>query len=342
MSDLEDDYYLNEKWQPNTGVGEREYFRFLAQMRHRKLRKFALLTGLFLVPILFAFSYFLFTKSDSSLLKVPLILMTAGVFSGLALVYLSPSSTARDSRFDRLSPLHVRAYIDERVGEALALSRRGNQESLEFSDEDKATILAKIQAKLESDALQGYVNGIKEIALARAREETLDDRLQQTRRRLGQEVQDLARRGNLNLILGILTTVSGLSVLGYSVFSPPVTASTTELLSYFAPRVSLVVLIEVFAYFFLRLYKKSLDEIKYFQNELTNTEAKNLALHVALRDEDTKLRAQVIRVLATTERNFVLEKDQTTVEIEKERLAAKNVNSFSEAIAKILKEAKPG
>src|SRR5574339_301622 len=60
-----------------------------------------------------------------------------------------------------------------------------------------------------------------------------------------------------------LSKEKGWRVLGYAVFNPPATVAAPELLSYFVPRVSLVVLIEVFAYFFLRLYKQSLNEIKY-------------------------------------------------------------------------------
>src|SRR5690606_35413027 len=98
-----------------------------------------------------------------------------------------------------IKSFNTRAYIDYEIEQALNRSKHANREALDFSDQDKAAILAGIQAKLESDALQGYVAGIKDIALARVREETFDERFQQTRRRLGQEVQDLAKRGNLNL-----------------------------------------------------------------------------------------------------------------------------------------------
>jgi len=40
-------------------------------------------------------------------------------------------------------------------------------------------------------------------------------------------------------------------------------------------------LIELFAYFFLKLYKSDLSEIKYFQNELTNVEMRYAAVRLA-------------------------------------------------------------
>ena len=72
----------------------------------------------------------------------------------------------------------------------------------------------------------------------------------------------------------------------------------------FLPRLTLVVLIEIFAYFFLRLYKSSLGEIKYFQNEITNIEAKALALQAAELAGDKESTASIINRLADTDRNF--------------------------------------
>ena len=89
------------------------------------------------------------------------------------------------------------------------------------------------------------------------------------------EVSALSRRGNLNLSLGIATTIIGLIILGYFVLEiDSIPEDKMAFIAHFIPRLSLVVLIEVFAYFFLKLYKSSLSEIKYFQNEMTNAEAK--------------------------------------------------------------------
>jgi hypothetical protein len=43
--------------------------------------------------------------------------------------------------------------------------------------------------------------------------------LSTTTNRLRQEIVELRRGGNLNLILGILTTICGVAVLGYVVFA---------------------------------------------------------------------------------------------------------------------------
>ncbi|OOF01018.1 hypothetical protein BZG80_15725, partial [Salinivibrio sp. MA440] len=99
---------------------------------------------------------------------------------------------------------------------------------------------------------------------------------------------------------------------------------------------SLVVLIEIFAYFFLKLYKSSLSEIKYFQNEMTNSEAKLAALKCSLMTNDSEATSNVIKVLSETERNAIIEKGQTTAEIEKSKVEQQSLSTFSDKLAKAL------
>lgn len=328
---MDDRDYLQEELQRQFRDLEYERFRDHAVLRNRKMRR-RIISLAFVALVLGISGYAL-----SRVIYIPeiaVVTVLSGVFSALALFYLRPSSIDRDSAFSDERFFRDRIYIEQMVDEAVE-GLKDARKALEFTEQDKGTVLAAIQAKLESDALQTYVAGIKEIALSRVREETLDDRFQQTRRRLAQEIQDLAKRGNLNLILGILTTIAGLSVLAYTVFKAPTSMEAPALLSHFVPRVSLAILIEVFAYFFLRLYKQSLVEIKYFQNELTNVESKHLALEVAMRVDDPTLRAKLAEVLSRTERNFILEKGQTTVDLERERISQRVYSR----LASVVKEA---
>ena len=56
-------------------------------------------------------------------------------------------------------------------------------------------------------------------------------------------------------------------------------------MAYYAPRLTLSIFIEFFSFFFLRLYKTGISEIKYFQNELTNAELKFIAVEKAIMTE---------------------------------------------------------
>jgi hypothetical protein len=160
-----------------------------------------------------------------------------------------------------------------------------------------------------------------------------------TLKRLNTEVRDLGRRNNTNLSIGIGITVIGIGALFYYVYEwqmhPLTKADLPWGMLNFVPRLSLVILIEIFAYFFLGLYRSGLAEVKYFQNEMTNLESKVLALRVAIEHKDAKTTASVVTKLADTERNLVLRKGETTPEIEMSRLQREQLTKLVGELTKL-------
>jgi hypothetical protein len=214
-----------------------------------------------------------------------------------------------------------------------------------ISIDDRQELVKTIKSRIESEAADKIYEEIKlkvtEIVTSDDRNKMISARFSETLGRLQGEVTSLSRRGNLNLALGIITTVIGLSILGYFVVQN--THQTIEPIGFmmgFLPRLSLVILIEVFAYFFLKLYKASLAEIKYFQNEMTNIEAKQASLMVAMSVSDDKTCAAVIKTLSATERNHILEKGQTTVELEKAKVDKEEITNIIKAFSDFVKKQK--
>lgn len=105
------------------------------------------------------------------------------------------------------------------------------------------------------------------------------------------------------------------------------------------PRILLVVFIEVFAYFFLKLYKDGLSEIKYFQNELTNVESKLAAVEFSYITNNQESLRISIEALSKTERNFVLEKGQATVELERGKSESELTRNIIKTIPDFFKRA---
>lgn len=185
----------------------------------------------------------------------------------------------------------IKAELEQKLAlleqEQAKLAATKAPEGIPVSVEDRAKLLQELSESIKDQAAQDVMSRLqasveknsKDVAeltlVARQSEQTID--------RLRQELFSLSKRGNLNLSIGIVTTLTGLLLLGMFVLREPQTATdATSFLIGFVPRISLVVLIEVFAYFFLRLYKATLTEIKYFQNEVTSMESKFLALIVGL------------------------------------------------------------
>ncbi|MBI5527895.1 MAG: hypothetical protein HY897_16315 [Deltaproteobacteria bacterium] len=83
----------------------------------------------------------------------------------------------------------------------------------------------------------------------------------------------------MNLTIGVITTGFALSLLAYMIFDESTSPdSLAAALSHYVPRITTVTFIEVFAFFFLKLYRASLIEIKFYQNELTCLASLQIAL----------------------------------------------------------------
>jgi translation initiation factor 6 (eIF-6) len=206
-------------------------------------------------------------------------------------------------------------------------------------DELRNDLASEIRAQIERRGSDAILDEIESRASDRAfqalSKEVDFSQLTLARERIETEIFDLGRRGNLNLMLGGITSLVGLIILGISVyFQTTGKDETLTLLNYFLPRAGLALMIQIFAYFFLSLYRNSLQEIKYFQNEVTNIEAKYAALGAAMRTKDNEIIKTVLTSFSTTERNHILLKNQTTVELEK----AKAEQGNNAATLKILTE----
>lgn len=156
--------------------------------------------------------------------------------------------------------------------------------------------------------------------------------------RLENEIDRLNRRGGVNLVIGTLIALAGILYLGFTVTSTLIVNDKLDYILHMAPRLSFVIVIELFAYFFLKLYKNGFDEVKYFQNELTNIDSKMLGIKFLKDVRNEELMGEVIKNLMATERNFILDKGQSTVSLEQQRLKneeEKNVIDILKEITKI-------
>ncbi len=205
--------------------------------------------------------------------------------------------------------------------------------SFNISEEEKNELLEAIRNGILADASESILSEIENKYSENIQLDNqlnkIQEQLENTRLRLRQEISALGRRGNVNLVIGVFTTIAAVGILTTTVLDPEVKLTKDTLISHFAPRLTLSIFIEVFSFFFLRLYKSGLSEIKYFQNELTNIEMKYVSLDVALRTKKEGSINSVINEFSVTERNFVLNKGQSTVEIERSKLEISDENTIS-------------
>jgi hypothetical protein len=155
--------------------------------------------------------------------------------------------------------------------------------------------------------------------------------------RLELEIDRLNRRGGVNLAIGSAIAFIGILSLAYFLYSSSNTTGGLEFFIHHLPKLSFVIVVELFAYFFLRLYKNGFDEIKYFQNEITNIEMKVMSLKYAQDFKSEDMIKELVIHLMKTERNFILEKGQSTVSIEKDKLQNLSDSKLASMISEIIK-----
>ena len=234
-------------------------------------------------------------------------------------------------------------YLDKRlqgfenkIGSLSALDQTKQQELLNYAEQSLASITSEyITDQLQKkygDAIRSslHLDEVRRIYLSMYT-------------RLLHERSAQAQRAIFNLLIGVGLGVVGLWLL-YSFdtnTNPNATApdanNALNFARQFSVRFSLVLVIEILAFFFLRLYRIGLDEIKYFQNELTNLQSRMLALEAAFATTNKATQNEIFMEMARTERNFVLKKGESTVGIrlaEIEGAQSKGIVSILESLNK--------
>lgn len=129
----------------------------------------------------------------------------------------------------------------------------------------------------------------------------------------------LNKNSIVNLMIGITGTCTAIFILGASAYNN-IYSDLTSFTINFLPKIGFAIFIQIFSYFFLRLYKGNLEDTKYFQNELTNINSKISAIKMAYILEEKEKLISLIMDLSQTERNFKLLKEESTVNLEKAKI----------------------
>lgn len=315
-----------------------EYLKRRAEFEYLRNRRYMLYGILFLVSGIVC----LFTKellydfADRNFAIAFTLTGALSTASGAGFIlyrYLQSGSFSRIGNND-ISNQNLQSEIQDLRFELLKL-RKKSGESKDYENISK-TINDAISGTITEEFIKSKIESFysdKTISEAKRRD-ILND-FENLSFRINEELTRLRKSANLNLVIGSLTTICAIVALGYEVFKSDLDfIDTTKVLSHYVPRVSLIVFVEIFAFFFLKLYKTTLSDIKYFNNEKTNIDFKIISLKTALNAGDSKLIQTMIEELIKTERNFKLGKDESTVELEK----LKNDTNNNQILAQLLEK----
>lgn len=151
-----------------------------------------------------------------------------------------------------------------------------------------------------------------------------DKVFQAARQRLMDDSQRIDRISRRNLYFGIVFSAFALAALAWPLIAQSLRADIPEigtdakdvfrwLAQTYLPRFAVAILLQFVGFFFLRLYVANELDLKHNRNELTNLEVKMMALQLAVKFGDASIKKEIVRVLAKTERNFVLKKNEKII-----------------------------
>jgi hypothetical protein len=161
-----------------------------------------------------------------------------------------------------------------------------------------------------------------------------DPQCQQSRLRLIQELAAVRHRSTTHLVIGVFAIAVAVGILAPAVLFEAAPSDIVQAGIHLMPRLILSLFVGAFSTFFLQLHKAAANEIRHYQNELTNIDMRLIALD---RAGDAEL-GIVIKTMAGTERNPVLKKGDTTAELEQSKIDSQNSQELLAAIQRLLKQ----
>ena len=268
----------------------------------------------------------------NSSISIVILTLTMSTVSYLLLKYLN----AEKSQKFIIRELENQKANLENSKKAKALE--GIIKSAITEEEKQKYLISLFQGEINKkvEEIKSLVNAEKEIENhpEKFRYDQLIENFKTVRNRLFSEIDSLSRRANLNLTIGIISSIIAIGFLFYSGWYSKIDYGEKwfNFVTYFIPKFSLLVFLGTFSFYFLNLYKSNLGVIQNYQNELNNVDFKIISLTSILlsshQDKEIHLK-ELISEVSKSDWNKVLKQDETTVELEK----LKEFNTFDKDMA---------
>ena len=207
-----------------------------------------------------------------------------------------------------------------------------------FTQEQVSKLHAEIENRLKDDSALKFIDGIKNTIRNQAVFTPLDFIFNGAIDNLQKNASKTRSYAVVNLFIGIVISGFAITLLVYSALYMP-SAGEEDLWVYLSSRLAVSLSAQLLALFFLKLYKNNLSELKYIQNEVTNFEAKKIAVMLSY-DFSEKNKMSVVSNLMSTERNYILDKDKSTAHLEQLKLENSDSNSYLKVIEGLIASSK--
>ncbi|MBO1328925.1 hypothetical protein OQ496_11490 [Acetobacter suratthaniensis] len=144
--------------------------------------------------------------------------------------------------------------------------------------------------------------------------------------RISKSIDFMQKTASKNILIGLSFSLFGLIFIITSIMNSDLHEiniskihDNWDIIKYIQ-KSSIVLCSEIIAFFFFKGYRSSLNEIKYFHNEMTNVEIMFSSLEVAIFSNDLDLIKNICEKISSVERNFILKKGETTVSLRSQEI----------------------
>jgi hypothetical protein len=248
----------------------------------------------------------------------PIIIAVAlGVFLKLTLDYLNKEGSYGEIEFGFLGTKFKLGKNPHKklINGEISLDKDNSNNLSDFIDDKINKAITVSENKINS-----LISGDNENKLFRYSQ--VIENTKDIRERIKKEINNLSRRANLNLAIGIFAAMIAIVFLLYNGWfrESDFHEKWFNFLTFYLPKLSLLLFLGTFSFYFLNLYKSNLGVIQYYQNELNDIDFKIIALTtILLSENNTKSLEKISDYFAKMNWNKIMSKEQTNIELERRR-----------------------
>lgn len=162
--------------------------------------------------------------------------------------------------------------------------------------------------------------------------------------RINNEIKVISTITNYQLVIGLIMNIVGIIIIGFVLFGDVNGTKNIDtwvsFLFFLLPKLSFLAFIGTISFYFLSMYKASLNKRTFYQNELTDIELKFIAIKNAIKNIDSSKNEDLIKSISNellkSDKNKVIKKDETTIELEKMKIDSEKDKLISEKLWNML------
>lgn len=318
---------------------ERGFFYYFFRQRQTITSLFAL--TLFIIAIVVIVSMpglfiYGFGISESTYFRMQVIVIIYGVIIFLFTIYRGILTYLNDNFKEtklKAGSKFATTEFSEIDKDARSITITQNTMLL-LTNEEKAEMFATMHNEISQD-LKKFLSDRIEIEPDKYRYEQIKTSFGNLQERIKKEISSLNNKANVNLSIGVVTTILAVGFLISINFNTTKDFINWEqFLFYYLPKISLAIFIELFSFYFLSIYKANLGEIKYYQNELSDIDFKIMSIQTVLLTHNQPI-DEMYKILMSFDRNKIIKDGELTIDLKRIQIENENLKEFTNKIPNI-------